>query len=207
MAVGTVAKLAGKLLGPKMFRVLGGNQGVKQIANEAIFSGGLNTVLNMASGMDPLSAATYGLVDTAASAGSVGLVRGLRKPKGYRIVTQKGPDGKNVTTRELKRSRLEVPANVVASGASGIGLMGLGVGMNPQGINNAQQTQVVQQQQQRAAVNQDPNLLAGAYMPYTNFQNLGVPSGRAMMEQYMNDTGFGFDMGHYEKGMQQILGL
>ena len=118
-----------------------------------------------------------------------------------------GPDGKKVTTRELNRSRLEVPANVVASGASGIGLMGLGVGMNPQGIDNAQQTQVIQQQQQRAAVNQDPNLLAGAYMPYTNFQNLGVPSGRAMMEQYMNDTGSGFDMGHYEKGMQQILGL
>ena len=44
-------------------------------------------------------------------------------------------------------------------------------------------------------------------MPYTNFQNLGMPSGRAMMEQYMNDTGSGFDMGHYEKGMQQILGL
>ena len=90
MAVGAVAKLAGKLLGPKMFRVLGGNQGVKQIANEAIFSGGLNTVLNMASGMDPLSAATYGLVDTAASAGSVGLVRGLRKPKGFALLLKWG---------------------------------------------------------------------------------------------------------------------
>lgn len=207
MAVVGIARLAGKLLGPKVLRTLGGNQGVRQIANEALMSGAANTGLNMLGGMDPLSAATYGLVDTAVSAGSIGLVRGLRKPKGYRIITEKGPDGKEVTTRELKRSKLEVPTNWIASGASAFGLMGMGVGMNPQGINNAQPTQVVQQQQQRAAVNQDPSLLAGAYLPYTNFQNLGMPSRSALLEQAMNDSGPGFDMAGYEKGMQQILGL
>ena len=207
MAVVGIARLAGKLLGPKVLRTLGGNQGVRQIANEALMSGAANTGLNMLGGMDPLSAATYGLVDTAVSAGSVGLVRGLRKPKGYRIITEKGPDGKEVTTRELKRSKLEVPTNWIASGASAFGLMGMGVGINPQGINNAQPTQVVQQQQQRAAVNQDPSLLAGAYLPYTNFQNLGMPSRSAMLEQAMNDGGLSFDMAGYEKGMQQILGL
>ena len=44
--------------------------------------------------MDPLSAATYGLVDTAASAGSLGLVRGLSKSKGKQKIIEKGPDGK-----------------------------------------------------------------------------------------------------------------
>ena len=116
MAVVGIARLAGKLLGPKVLRTLGGNQGVQQIAKEALMSGAANTGLNMLGGMDPLSAATYGLVDTAVSGGSLGLVRSVRKPKGYRTIIEKGPDGKKVTTRELKRSGLEIPINFVASG-------------------------------------------------------------------------------------------
>ena len=40
-------------------------------------------------------------------------------------------------------------------------------------------------------MNNDPNLLAGAYMPYTNFQAQGGPSGAAMMRQLANDMGTG----------------
>ena len=45
------------------------------------------------------------------------------------------------------------------------------------------------QQLQRALVNGDPNLLAGAYMPFTNFQNtLNGPSMQAMLDQATNDS-------------------
>ena len=135
------------------------------------------------------------------------LVRGLSKSKGKQKIIRTSPDGKKVTTIEPIPSSYELPINVLASLGTGIGLSALGVGMNPQGIQGSQQSQIVQQQTQRAAVNQDPSLLAGAYMPYTNFQNLGMPSSRARLEQAMNDSGPSFDMAGYEKGMQQILGL
>ena len=206
MVLGAVTRLAGRLLGPKALRALGGAKGIRGIASEAALSGAINTGANLAFGMDPMEALAYGGADALASGASLGLVRGLR-PKGYRTVTQRGKDGQKVTSRERVRSRLETPVNVAASVASSIPVMALTGGMNPQGINNAQPTQVVQQQQQRAAVNQDPSLLAGAYLPYTNFQNLGMPSRSAMLEQAMNDGGLSFDMAGYEKGMQQILGL
>jgi hypothetical protein len=206
MALGAVTRLAGRLLGPKALRALGGAKGLRGIAGEAALSGAINTGANLAFGMDPMEALAYGGADALASGASLGLVRGLR-PKGYRTVTQRGKDGQKVTTRERVRSRLETPVNVAASVASSIPVMALTGGMNPQGIQGSQQAQILQQQEQRAAVNQDPRLLAGAYLPYTNFQNLGMPSSRAMLEQAMNDSGPGFDMAGYEKGMQQILGL
>lgn len=206
MALGVVTRLAGSLLGPKALRALGGAKGLRGIAGEAALSGAINTGANLAFGMDPMEALAYGGADALASGASIGLVRGLR-PKGYQVIKRKGPDGKEIQTRERIRSKLETPVNVAASVASSIPVMALTGGMNPQGIQGSQQSQIVQQQTQRAAVNQDQSLLAGAYLPYTNFQNLGMPSSRAMLEQAMNDSGPGFDMAGYEKGMQQILGL
>ena len=147
--------------------------------------------------MDPLSALTYGVADTVASAGSLGLVRGLGKSRGKERITRISPDGKETTTTGPISSPYELPVNVLASLGTSMGLSALGVGMSPQGIQGSQ----------RAAVNNDAQLLAGAYMPYTNFQDLGMPSRSAMLEQAMNDSGPGFDMAGYEKGMQQILGL
>tara|TARA_R100001509_G_scaffold19262_1_gene9895 strand:- start:4103 stop:4723 length:621 start_codon:yes stop_codon:yes gene_type:complete len=206
MALGVITRLAGRLLGPKALRALGGAKGLQGIAGEAALSGAINTGANLAFGMDPMEALAYGGADALASGASIGLVRGLR-PKGYRTVTQRGKDGQKVTSRERVRSRLETPVNVAASVASSIPVMALTGGMSPQGIQGSQQAQILQQQTQRAAVNNDAQLLAGAYMPYTNFQNLGMPSRNAMLEQAMNDSGLGFDMAGYEKGMQQILGL
>ena len=207
MVVGAVAKLAGKLLGKGLIKRIGGDASLKSIVGQSLGSGGITTLGGLAAGMDPLSALTYGVADTAASAGSLGLVRGLSKSKGKQKIIRTSPDGKETTTIEPIPSSYELPINVLASLGTGIGLSALGVGMSPQGIQGSQQSQIVQQQTQRAAVNQDPNLLAGAYMPYTNFQNLGMPSSRAMLEQAMNDSGPSFDMAGYEKGMQQILGL
>jgi len=197
---------AGRLLGPKLLARLGGAKGLRGIAGEAALSGAINTGANLAFGMDPLEALAYGGADALASGASIGLVRGLR-PKGSRIVYEQNPKGRTIRKEERIRSRLETPVNVAASVLSAAPVSALMGVPSMQGIAGAQQAQILQQQNQRVAVNQNPNLLAGAYMPYTNFQNLGVPSGRAMMEQYMNDTGSGFDMGQYEKGMQQILGL
>lgn len=197
---------AGRLLGPKLLARLGGKAGLKGIAGEAALSGAINTGANLAFGMDPLEALAYGGADAIASGASIGLVRGLR-PKGSRIVYEQNPKGGTIRKEERIRSKLETPVNVAASVLSAAPVMALTGGMNPQGIQGSQQAQILQQQEQRAAINNDAQLLAGAYMPYTNFQNLGMPSTRAMLEQAMNDSGPGFDMAGYEKGMQQILGL
>jgi hypothetical protein len=206
MAVGAVVKLAGKLLGPKVFRAVGGAKGLKGITGEALASGALNTGANLAFGMDPMEALAYGGADTLASAASLGLVRGVL-PTRYQFVRRKGPDGKKIETRERIRSGLEFPANVVASVASGMGVAALMGEGSPQGIDGSQQAQVLQQQQQRAAINQSPGLLAGTYFPYTNFQNTGIPSARARLQQSLQDSGPMFDMAAAERNMQQILGL
>ena len=85
-----------------------------------------------------------------------------------------------------------MPVNVGASILAGMGVSGalakeeLG---QMQGVPQASDRQVEAQQLQRAAVNGDPMLLAGAYMPFTNFQNtLNGPSMQAMLEQATNDV-------------------
>ena len=207
MVVGAATKLAGKLLGKDLVKRVGGNESLKSIVGQSLGSGAINTFGSLAAGMDPLSALTYGIADTIASGGSLGLVRGLSKSKATQRITRKGPDGKEVTTIEPVPSPLELPVNLLTSLGTNLGLASMGVGMNPQGIQDSQQAQILQQQTQRAAVNNDAQLLAGAYLPYTNFQDLGMPSRSAMLEQAMNDSGPGFDMDEYEKGMRQILGL
>lgn len=207
MVVGAATRLAGKLLGKDLVKRIGGNASLRSIVGQSLGSGAINTAGGILTGMDPLSALTYGVADTAASAGSLGLVRGLSKSRGKQKITRISPDGKKTKIKEPIPSPYELPVNVLASMGTGIGLSALGIGMSPQGVQGAQQSQVLQQQGQRAAVNQDPSLLAGAYLPYTNFQNLGMPSRSALLEQAMNDSGPGFDMVGYEKDMQQILGL
>lgn len=198
---------AGRLLGPKLLQRLGGKAGLKGIAGEAALSGAINTGANFAFGMDPLEALAYGGADALASGASIGLVRGLR-PKGSRIVYEQNPKGGTIRKEERIRSRLETPVNVAASVLSAAPVSALMGAPTMQGIDGAQQSQILQQQTQRAAVNQDPSLLAGAYLPYTNFQDLmGMPSSQAQIQQYMNDMGPSFDMAAHERGMQQILGL
>ena len=197
---------AGRLLGPKLLARLGGKEALKGIAGEAALSGAINTGANLAFGMDPLQALAYGGADAIASGASIGLVRGLR-PKGSRIVYEQNPKGGTIRKEERIRSRLETPVNIAASVLSAVPVTALMGGMNPQGIQGSQQAQILQQQEQRAAVNNDAQLLAGAYLPYTNFQDLGMLSSQAQIQQYMNDTGPSFDMAAHERGMQQILGL
>ena len=161
MVVGAATKLAGKLLGKDLVKRIGGDASLRSIVGQSLGSGAINTAGGLLTGMDPLSALTYGVADTAASAGSLGLVRGLSKSRGKQKITRISPDGKKTKTTEPIPSPYELPVNVLASMGTGIGLSALGLGMSPQGVQGAQQPQALQQQGQRAAVNQDPSLLPG----------------------------------------------
>ena len=212
MAYGAIARGIGQVLGKGFLRNLGGKKAVKEIAQEALMSGGLNfgltTGTQMLSGqpVDIMGNLAYAGADVLASGGAIAGVRGL-KNKGIRRVVTRGPDGKDIVTRERIRSRLETPANIAASIGSSVPVtMLLGneqtVGVNPQTV------QVAQQNAQRAAVNMDPTLLAGAYMPGTMMQNLGAPSSSAMYQQFLNDAGrsVGNDAAYHANAMA-IMGL
>jgi hypothetical protein len=195
------ARIAGKLLS-----ALGGVF-KKPIVGEALTSGGLNTGLMLMSGANPAEALLYGGADALASGASLGLVRKIR---GSRPVTKvlgelgtqtvnKG--GKMVTTP--MRSKLEMPVNLAASVAS-MAPVGMLLGAE-QGVQGAQTKQIDQQTIQRAVVNDAPNQLAGAYMPDTLLQNIGLPSSNALMEQIQNDQGPTGAMD--ERAMARIMGL
>ena len=207
--LGAAIKVGKTLLGPRLAGRLatniGGRAGLQAIGKEALISGGLNTGLSLMSGASLPEALAYGAADTLASGASIGAVRGLR-PKGKRIVITKGKDGRTNKRTEPERSRLELPANIAASVASTIPVgMLFNRGVNPQSV------QVSQQNAQRALINRDPMLmdmpLAGAYMPDTMFQNIGLPSRSSLVEQYLNDQGPQYDMAQADREMAAIMGL
>ena len=212
MAYGAIAKGIGKVLGKKFLANLGGEKAVKEITQEALTSGGLNfclqtgTQLLAGQPVDIMGNLAYAGADVLASGGAIAGVRGLR-PKGTRRVITKGKDGKDVITEERIRSKLEMPANVAASFGSTIPVTML---LGNQGTvqQNSQTVQVAQQNAQRAALNLNPSLLAGAYMPGTMMQNIGAPSSSAMYQQFLTDAGKGIqnDSGFNANAMA-IMGL
>ncbi len=194
-------QIAGKLLS-----ALGGVF-KKPIVGEALTSGGINTGLMLMSGANPAEALLYGGADALASGASLGLVRKIR---GSRPVTNVlgelgtqtiEKDGKKITTP--MRSKLEMPANLVASVAS-MAPVGMLLGAE-QGVQGAQTKQIDQQTIQRAVVNAAPNQLAGAYMPDTLLQNTGLPSRGTLLDQMQNDQGPTVQMD--ERAMARIVGL
>ncbi len=195
------AKIAGALLSK-----LGGLF-KKPVVSEALYSGGLNTGLMLLGGASPGEALLYGGSDALASGASLGLIR---KVRGSRPVTKvlgelgtqtinKG--GKRMTTPV--RSKLELPINFAASYAS-MAPVNMLLGAE-QGAEGAQTKQIDQQTVQRAVINDAPNQLAGAYMPDTLLQNIGLPSNNALMEQIQNDQGPTIQMD--ERAMARIMGL
>ena len=210
-AAGGLLRIAGKLLGPALRGKLGGARGLKQLAGDSLMSGaytgGLTAVGQLATGQfDPLEIAKATLVDTAVGGIASGGVRGLRGTKGVRNnITVDPKTGKKTVNKEVIRGSLETPANVAASFLVTPAL--LGPTGNPQGIDGAQQSQVVQQQIQRATVNNDPNALAGMYLPYTNFLNTNSPSAAAAQRQVLNDLGPAMNDPQFAANAQAILGF
>ena len=213
MAYGAVARGIGQLLGKGFLRNLGGKKAVKEIAQDALMSGGLNfglqTGTQLLSGqpVDLMGNLAYAGADVLASGGAIAGVRGLR-PKGVRRVVTKGADGKDVITRERVRSKLEGPANFAASVASTVPVTMMLGGHQQTVSTNPQTVQVAQQNAQRAAVNLNPGLLAGAYMPGTMMQNVGAPSSSALQQQLLNDMGRGVSNdASFNANAMAIMGL
>lgn len=205
MAYAQIARGLGQVLGKGFLRNLGGKKAVKEIAQESLLSGGLNFGLGIGGQVmagqpiDVGQALLYAGADTLASGASLAGVRGSRPRRTRRVQVTDPKTGKSVMQKERVRSKLETPANIVASIGSSIPvgmLAGQGNGNALQGqgttlIQNPQTVQVAQQNAQRALVNMDPNLLAGAYMPGTMMQNTNAPSSSAMYQQFLNDAGQG----------------
>ena len=199
MVAGGLLKLAGKKLGPQMLAKLGGIRGLNQVIGDVGTSAALNAGLVGAGQLsqgrfDPGELLAYTAADVLASgAGTLG-TRALRGTRGVKRGIIKNPKTGKETLgpKEIQRSRLETPVNVGASLLASMGVTGalakeeLG---QMQGVPQASDRQVAAQQVQRALVNGDPNLLAGAYMPFTNFQNtMNGPSFQAMLDQATNDV-------------------
>lgn len=199
LAVNIAGKLKG-LLGPKMYAKMGGLRGLQQVGQEGLysglFSGGMTAAGQVMSGegLDIPEILAYGLADTVTGGLAVGGVKALRGSKGLRKGTIKDKTGKTkevvITPKELIRSRGELPANVVASMLTP---MGVSAALNkqpqqPQQVQQSAQTQQVDQQQiQRMLLNE--GLLAGQYLPGTMFQGMGVQPPQTLMQQYLNDQG------------------
>ena len=196
LAVNIAGKLKG-LLGPKMYSKMGGLRGLQQVGQEALYSGGASAgftaggQLMSGEGLDIPEILAYGLADTVTGGLAVGGVRALRGTKGLKkgIVRDKSGKTKEVITtpKELVRSRGEIPANVVASILTPMGVSAA-LGDQPQQPQQlAQAEQVDQQQIQRMLLNE--GLLAGQYLPGTMFQGMGVQPPQTLMQQYLNDQG------------------
>ena len=160
----SAAKLAGKLLGPKMHMRLGGRIGVKQLLGDALASGGASAGFTAAGqlmsgeGLDIPEILAYGVADTVTGGLAAGGDRALRGTNGLRKGKVKGKDGKMVEAvlepREVVRSRGEVPANVIASILTPMGVSAALNKQPQQPQKSAQTEQVDQQQIQRMLLNE-----------------------------------------------------
>jgi hypothetical protein len=205
MAYAQIARGLGQVLGKGFLRNLGGKKAVKEIAQESLLSGGLNFGLGIGGQVmanqpiDVGQALLYAGADTLASGASLAGVRGSRPRRMRKVQVTDPKTGQKIMQTERVRSKLETPVNILASIGSSIPvgmLAGQGNGNALQGqgttlIQNPQTVQVAQQNAQRALVNMDPNLIAGAYMPGTMMQNTNAPSSSAMYQQFLNDAGRG----------------
>jgi hypothetical protein len=178
----------------------------KDVARDALVSGGLNTGLSLLSGADPGTALKYGLADVAASYPATMAVRKLR-PGTTRMVQD--PKTKKMVEEKV-RSKLEMPANIGASVLSGIAVAGGEMpSVTPSNISQSQQ--IMQQNIQRDLINQ--GILAGrlgmpnAYFPGTMLQAQGLEGTymRQQLEEMMQPQQY--DMGNIAANMGAIVGV
>jgi len=177
----------------------------KDVARDAIASGGLNAGLAFLTGSDPGTALKYGLADVAASYPATLAVRKLR-PGTTRMVQD--PKTKKMVEEKV-RSKLEMPVNIGASVLSGIAVAGGEMpSVTPSNISQSQQ--IMQQNIQRDFINQ--GILAGrlgmpnAYFPGTMLQAQGLEGTYArQLEEMMQPQQY--DMGNIAANMGAIVGV
>ena len=184
-----LGKLGTKILGAKGAAAVagkfGGKAGVAQLLKEAAVSGGINfaagTAMDIGSGQGLNNLGMnlgYAVTDAVVSGGAQGLRRGLGKGK-LKF------DDKGNPIRRKGEGAINLAASLGVTPTVFRALGGTDK-MIPSPTNST--TSIDAQQVQRALVNLDPNLLAGAYLPYTNFQDLGLPSRQSQAKQLMNDV-------------------
>lgn len=184
-----LGKLGTKILGTKgaaaVAAKFGGKAGFAQLLKEAAVSGGINfaagTAMDIGSGQGLNNLGMnlgYAVTDAVVSGGAQGLRRGLGKGK-LKF------DDKGNPIRRKGEGAINLAASLGVTPTVFRALGGTDK-MIPSPTNST--TSIDAQQVQRALVNLDPNLLAGAYLPYTNFQNLGLPSRESQAKQLMNDV-------------------
>jgi len=182
----------------------------KDVARDALVSGGLNTGLSLLSGADPGTALKYGLADVAASYPATMAVRKLR-PGTTRMVQD--PKTKKIVEEKV-RSKLEMPVNVGASVLSGIAVAGGEMpSVTPSNISQSQQ--IMQQNIQRDRINHliNQGILAGrlgmpnAYFPGTMLQAQGLEGTymRQQLEEMMQPQQY--DMSNIAANMGAIVGV
>lgn len=177
----------------------------KDVARDALVSGGLNTGFAYLSGADPGTALKYGLADVAASYPATMAVRKLR-PGTTRMVQD--PKTKKMVEEKV-RSKLEMPVNIGASVLSGIAVAGGEMPVTPSNISQPQQ--IMQQNIQRDLINQ--GVLAGrmgtpnAYFPGTMLQAQGLENTymRQQLEEMMQPQQY--DLGGIAANMGAIVGV
>ena len=156
---------------------------LKEIAGPALTSGALSGFVSILGGATPGQALASSLADTAASAGSIGLLRKLRR-KSYGTQRLKDLDTGEISTVN-KTSRLETPLNIAAS-------LGTNYVTAPL-IYGGQQEQMQQQILQRSLVNnlpleqELPTLSPGTQyqLPEAQFQNLLNQTPNTSWMQYL----------------------
>ncbi len=177
----------------------------KDVARDALGSGGLSTGLSLLSGADPGTALKYGLADVAASYPATMAVRKLR-PGTTRMVQD--PKTKKMVEEKV-RSKLEMPVNIGASVLSGIAVAGGEMPVTPSNISQSQQ--IMQQNIQRDLINE--GVLAGrlgtpnAYFPGTMLQAQGLEGTymRQQLEEMMKPQQY--DLGGIAANMGAIVGV
>ena len=189
MVYGLIARGLGKTLGKGFLRNLGGKAAVKDIAQEALISGGLNFGLQTGTQLlagQPVTLGSnllYAGADSLASGGALAGVRGARPRRMRKVEVTDPKTGAKTMVKERVRSKLETPVNIGASVLSGVPIA-LMQGGGEQVQRNAQSVQVAQQNLQRSAINGMP--LAGTYLPGTMMQDTNNPANSAMYQQLLN---------------------
>ena len=215
VAVGILAGLKAlgtKVLGAKAATALagrlGGSAGIKALAGEAGKSGLINFGAGMA--MDAVSGRPmdvgrnlqFALLDTALSGGAQTARRAMGKgPLKFSVDPKTGA---RTPVKRRGENLVNIGTSLVATPMVFEKLGGGQVYEGPAPTTSA--TSIDAQQVQRALINNDPRLLAGAYMNGTNFLDLNLPSQQAENRQYMNDLGVQIDPNMHRQAAA-ILGL
>jgi hypothetical protein len=174
------------------------------VAADAGISAALNTGLGLLSG-NPGAALKYGAADFLFSYPATLAVRGLKPVR--KVQVKDIATGK--ITEEIRRSEMEMPANIGASILSGMAVSSLEKPYIPPQDQALQQQQILQQNVQRDLINR--GMLAGgapnSYFPGTMLQAQGLENVtlRSALQDALSPQQY--DIAGIDREMRAIIGV